>query len=146
MNYTVLITPESKDLIQQHLELGYPNEACGFLLGEDHGESRTIQEVIAVPNVQKGDQKRRFAIAPLDYIQAERIALEKGLQLLGIYHSHPNHPALPSIHDLQQALPFFSYFIWSVQDRHATKLTSWRLNEQLQEFEEEKILVLTYSI
>lgn len=146
MSYTVLITPEAKDLIKQHLELAYPNEGCGFLLGNDHGESRTVHKVIAVPNTKEGDQRRRFEISPLDYIRAEQIALEEDLSLLGIYHSHPNHPALPSIHDLQQAVPFFSYFIWSIQDRQATDLTSWRLNEENQEFDEEKILVLNYAI
>jgi len=146
MSNTVLITPEAKDLVTQHLELAFPNEGCGFLFGEDHGESRTISHVEAVPNVKKGDQRRRFEIHPLDYIRAEQLALEQGLQLLGIYHSHPNHPAIPSIHDLQQAVPFFSYFILSVRDRQAAELTSWRLNETTKEFDEEQILVLNYAL
>lgn len=146
MSYTVLITPQAKDLVKQHLELAYPNEGCGFLLGKDYGESRTVTKVIVVPNTKEGDQRRRFEISPLAYMQAERLALAEDLDLLGIYHSHPNHPALPSIHDLQQAVPFFSYFIWSIQDKQATELTSWRLNEESQEFDEEKILVLNYAL
>ncbi|MTI30195.1 M67 family metallopeptidase, partial [Xanthovirga aplysinae] len=105
-----------------------PNECCGFLFGKD-GSIRVIEEAIPVKNVKEGDQRRRFQIDALDYMKAEKYALQNGIQFLGIYHSHPDHPAEPSIHDLKQAVPFFSYIIASVYKRKLKEVTSWRLNE-----------------
>lgn len=124
--------------MQEHAVAVYPDECCGFLYGEDH-EVRLIQEAIPVTNSQDGDQRRRFEISPVDYLRAERYALENNTGLLGVYHSHPDHPARPSEHDLKQAMPFFSYIIVSVQQGQVADLTSWQLNEAGQ-FEEEKIL------
>ena len=76
---------------------------------------------------------------PGDYMKAERYADEKGFKLLGIYHSHPNHPAKPSVHDLNQAFPFFSYIIVSVNDGKHDDITSWQLDNN-GEFQEEKII------
>ena len=125
--------------IQQHLESVYPNEGCGFFFGKD-GEIRSTTIATPVPNVKKGDQRRRFEINPLDYMKAERFALENDLDLLGIYHSHPDHPAIPSEHDLKQAVTFFSYLIASVKEGKVAKITSWRLTEaEVPSFEEETI-------
>ena len=73
-------------------------------------------------------------------MRAERFALANDLSLLGVYHSHPNHPAIPSIHDLKQAVPFFSYIIISVMDGKFNTLRSWQLNEETGQFDEEKVV------
>ena len=91
-------------------------------------------------NAKEGDKRRRFEISGLDYIKAEQYALDNDLDLLGVFHSHPNHPAIPSEHDLRQAIPFFSYIIVSVYDEKTLAVTSWRLNEEAGEFEEEKVV------
>ena len=119
-------------------ENAFPNEACGFFYGEEKEGIRYIHEAIPVLNAKEGDQRRRFEISPLDYLKAERYAEESNTTLLGVYHSHPQHPAIPSEHDLKQAVPYFSYIIISVQDGKGDHLRSWQLNER-GEFEEELI-------
>ena len=90
---------------------------------------------------KEGDQRRRFAISDKDYLNAERHAAREGLTLLGVYHSHPLHPAIPSEHDLAVALPYFSYIIVSVQPEGTAHVRSWQLDEQRQ-FAEEAIVAL----
>ena len=116
----------------------YPYECCGFLFGNEEGENRRISSIQIVKNISDEDQRRRFSISAADYIQAEKHAEENNLSLLGIYHSHPDHPAIPSETDRLTALPFFSYVIISVMNNQISDVNSWRLNEQNQ-FEEEQI-------
>ncbi len=133
------ISEEALKLMLQHAEEAYPNECCGFFYGAETGETRNIEEARRVANSKEGDQRRRFEVSPLDYMQAEMHAEKSGKTLLGVYHSHPNHPARPSEHDLKQAIPFFSYIIISVQKGKFADITSWQLDEK-KDFEEEKIL------
>jgi proteasome lid subunit RPN8/RPN11 len=132
------VSEEANKVMQQDAEATYPNECCGFFYGQE-GDDRTVTEAIPVQNSKEGDQRRRFEISPLDYMKAERYAAENGLSLLGVYHSHPDHPVRPSEHDLKQAVPYFSYIIYSIRDGKMADVTSWRLNKAGKEFEEEKI-------
>ncbi|MEQ9439746.1 MAG: M67 family metallopeptidase [Cyclobacteriaceae bacterium] len=135
---TLKISEEAARVMQRDAETAYPNECCGFFYGQEVGD-RFVQEAVPVQNNQEGDQRRRFEISPLDYMKAERYATEKGIDLLGVYHSHPDHPARPSEHDLKQAVPYFSYIIYSIQQGKMTRVTSWRLKEEEKAFEEEEI-------
>ncbi len=119
----------------------YPNECCGFLLGGDNRDERTIDEIIVINNAKEGDKRRRFEITPKDYLKAEQYAETNNLTLLGVYHSHPNHPSIPSEHDRVVAQPFFSYVIIAVGENEWVSMQSWRLNNDFQ-FEEEKILFI----
>ncbi|WP_020529016.1 M67 family metallopeptidase [Flexithrix dorotheae] len=132
------IAPNALEEMQKHAEATYPNECCGFFYGKD-GEIRNIEVAKEVTNSKEGDQRRRFEVSPLDYLKAERYADEIGQTLLGIYHSHPEHPAIPSEHDLKQAVPFFSYIIISVMKGKAEVTKSWQLDDA-GKFEEEEIL------
>lgn len=123
----------NKDALQS-----FPYECCGFLFGYEEEEKRTITAIQQVNNISKEDQRRRFCISSSDYLQAEKYAEENYLSLLGIYHSHPNHPAVPSETDRVSAQPFFSYLIISVMNSQISHMHSWRLNEKNQ-FEEEPI-------
>ena len=116
----------------------FPDECCGFFFGKETGEARIILKSLVVNNSKEGDKRRRFEISPKDYLNAERFADENELQLLGVYHSHPNHPAIPSEHDRVAAQPYFSYIIISVKENEIADIRSWQLNEDFQ-FEEEKI-------
>jgi proteasome lid subunit RPN8/RPN11 len=120
-------------------EKAFPDECCGFVFGEETGTERLILDIQVVDNAKQGDKRRRFEITASDYMKAERYADERNLQLLGVYHSHPNHPAIPSEHDRVAAQPFFSYLILSVMDGHFEVIRSWRLNDEHQ-FEEENIV------
>lgn len=121
-----------KDILNQirlHLESAYPHEACGFLLGTDNNEIRHITMAVEVENRSEENQRRRFVIDPLDYLKVEKRAAKEGLALAGIYHSHPDHPAIPSMHDLEYAQPYFSYFIHSITTGKMTVTRSYRLQE-----------------
>ena len=116
----------------------FPDECCGFFFGNEIGQERIITNILTVDNSKEGDKRRRFEIAPKDYLDAERFADENELQLLGVYHSHPNHPAVPSEHDRIAAQPYFSYIIISVKENEIADIRSWQLNENFM-FEEERI-------
>jgi proteasome lid subunit RPN8/RPN11 len=117
----------------------FPDECCGFFYGnEDASGNRRITHALPVNNAKEGDKRKRFEISPKDYLGAERFAEENGLQLLGVYHSHPNHPAIPSEQDRLAAQPYFSYIIVSVHEQDARDIRSWRLNDDFK-FEEEVV-------
>ena len=135
--YSTTLDKTAEQVIREHGESDFPNECVGFLYGSEKSDVRTIELAKPIINSKEGDQKRRFEISPIDYIKAEQYALLNNTTLIGVYHSHPQHPAIPSEHDLKQALPFFSYIIVSVLDGKSDKLTSWRLGEEECKFESE---------
>ena len=135
----IAIDPKTRELMNKEGLGSFPDECCGFFYGhEDNLGNRQVTEILVVNNAKEGDKRRRFEISAKDYMLGEQYALEKGLQLLGVYHSHPNHPAIPSEHDRVAAQPYFSYIIISVLSNQSTHMRSWRLNDNFQ-FEEEEI-------
>jgi len=118
----------------------FPDECCGFILGHETGNEKTAIDLVIVDNAKEGDKRRRFEISASDYVQAEKFCDENGLVLLGIYHSHPNYPSVPSEHDRVAAQPFFSYLIISVIENKIASYQSWVLNEDFQ-FEQETISI-----
>ena len=132
------INKSANEIMQQHAIELFPDECCGFLYG--HETNETIELAVPVVNAKDGDKKRRFEISPLDYMKAEQYALQNNIGLLGVYHSHPQHPAIASEHDLKQAMPYFSYVILSVMDAKIADIKSWKLNEENTIFIEEEIL------
>ena len=136
----IYINKDAYDEMLAYAEETYPNECVGFFYGIE-SEDRQVLVAREVKNVKEGDQRRRFEVDPYDYLNAEKFAEKNGLTLLGIYHSHPNHPAIPSEHDLKQAVPYFSYIIISVMDGKTANVSSWQLNIQSNQFEEEKIKI-----
>src|SRR5439155_5166723 len=110
---------------------------CGALLGRGQGD---VIEAFALPNETSGERRRRFLIGPDEYRQAERRATEIGQQLLGFYHSHPDHPAEPSAFDLEHAWPNLSYVIVSVKQGEPRGARSWRLKADRSGYDEETII------
>ena len=121
--------------IRAHGSETYPNECCGALIGRDG----TVLETLALPNMTDEGPRTRFRVTPNDYREAERRADELGAELLGFYHSHPDHPARPSQYDLDDAWPFFSYVIVSVRDGVSGDMTAWRLREDRSAFDQEEL-------
>ena len=146
----IILEPRIRQLLTDDALNTFPDECCGFLFGrEERDGTRLVIDILVVDNSKQGDKTRRFEISPLDYMTAEQHALDHDWTLLGIYHSHPKHPANPSEHDRIAAQPWFSYVIVSVMEAGATEpshhpgkptvdFRSWTLNED-QQFEEEKI-------
>jgi proteasome lid subunit RPN8/RPN11 len=128
--------------IRSEGERAFPNECCGVLLGALRpDDTRAVQEILPVDNAREApEQYHRFVIGAEDVLRAEREARRKGLDVLGFYHSHPDHPAAPSEYDQAHALPFYSYVIVSVEARQARNLTSWCLSEDRAQFFEEVVL------
>ena len=124
--------------IRAHGAETYPNECCGALYGRD----KLVTATFALPNTTEEGPRRRFLVRPQDYREAERRASELGVELLGFYHSHPDHPARPSQYDLDHAWPFFSYIIVSVRAGVPEDMTSWLLRDDRSGFEAEQ---LTYG-
>ena len=142
----IIIEPRVKQLLIEDALNTFPDECCGFLFGrEEHDGTRLVVDILVVDNSKEGDKTRRFVISPQDYMAAETHALDHDWTLLGIYHSHPKHPAIPSEHDRVAAQPYFSYVIISVMDKDTFHLRSWLLNEA-QQFEEEEIIDTIHSL
>lgn len=140
---SIILNQTIENEIKAHAEREYPYECCGFFFGEDSGD-RKITHTREVSNAKEGDKRRRFEISGDDYRKAENFALEHDLDLLGVYHSHPDHPAKPSEHDRSVAMPYFSYIIVSVHEGNKKEIRSWQLNEE-RYFKEEKIELKEYS-
>ena len=133
----ITLTPGVDAAIRAHGRETFPHECCGAMLGRDG----IVQEAYQLPNTTEEGPRRRFLVRPDDYRVAERRASESGLELLGFYHSHPDHPARPSQYDLDHAWPFFSYVIVSVMAGEDQLLTSWRLQDDRSAFDEEAVQI-----
>ena len=124
--------------IRRHGAETYPNECCGALVGRDG----VVFDVYPLPNTTEEGPRRRFRVRPQDYRAAEHQAGQAGAELLGFYHSHPDHPARPSQYDQDHAWPYFSYIIVSVRAGVPEEMTSWRLRDDRSAFDQED---LTYA-
>ena len=129
--------------MRAHAESDYPHECCGGLLGTFDGETKTVTDVISLDNhwddIPGEDKTRRFRITPEDYKMLEKKATKDGVMLLGFYHSHPDHPPIPSDTDLKFAWPFFSYPIITVKKGSAGEIKSYVLDLDLNQLTEELI-------
>ena len=127
--------PHVDAAIRAHGAETYPNECCGALIGRDG----VVSDIFALPNTTEEGPRTRFLVRPQDYQAAERRASDVGAELLGFYHSHPDHPARPSQYDLDHAWPYFSYVIVSVREGVSGEMTSWRLREDRSVFDQEDL-------
>jgi proteasome lid subunit RPN8/RPN11 len=134
----LILQEEAKKMIVEDAVKSYPYECCGFLYGSDD-QRRIITRAEPVNNTREENKERRFEISATDYMKAEEYADNNNLTLLGVYHSHPDHPAIPSEYDLKRAMPYFSYIIASVKKGKISDIFSWRLNEK-GNFDQEKIV------
>ncbi|GMO56243.1 MAG: M67 family metallopeptidase [Termitinemataceae bacterium] len=126
----------------------YPNECCGFLFEETESGAeglevegrKVIKKILSAWNSQAGEEQyHRFEIKPQQMMMAEKTAIELKLDLLGFYHSHPDHPSAPSEYDRVNALPFYSYIIVSVNKGKSDLMTSWELDGETRMFNREEI-------
>lgn len=130
------------DEIRDHGRQKYPEECCGALLGRS-GDPARVSRVERVENARPRERARRYEVSPEDYRRLESLAAAKGLDLLGFYHSHPDHPAAPSAYDREHALPFFHYLVCAVASGRPGEVTAWVFSEEREEFEREEIIEQT---
>jgi proteasome lid subunit RPN8/RPN11 len=117
--------------IRAHAADTYPDECCGALIAR----SDVVVEAFALPNTTAEGARRRFLVGPSDYRLSEARARELGGELAGFYHSHPDHPARPSPHDLEHAWPNLTYVIIAVSHGTPGEITAWRLREDRSAFD-----------
>ncbi|MEA5578631.1 M67 family metallopeptidase [Anabaena sp. UHCC 0451] len=136
------------EIIKNHAQKTYPEECCGLILGCLGSGCKTVIEVISTENAWNAEAanftaetqstKRRYAIAPQIMLQIQKEARNRNLNIIGIYHSHPDYPAIPSEWDRIYAWTEYSYVIVSVQNGQAGELQSWCLDDNHQ-FQSETI-------
>ncbi|WP_330202845.1 M67 family metallopeptidase [Cyanobacterium sp. Dongsha4] len=155
---TVIISERNLDIIRQQGIENYPNECCGLLLGVINNSEKKAIKVIPVKNdwenqkhlfTKKYDGLKRdlrdsFAINPLTLLKIQKEARNENLNIVGIYHSHPDHSAIPSDFDRDIAYSVYSYLILSVQKNKVTDIFSWLLDDNGQFVREKLVVIYSY--
>lgn len=141
---TLWISGQLAEKIRAHGAETYPHECCGALLGRDGDATHpdVAREVLALfPLVNRRDDspRNRFSVTAEDVLDADKAAQKQGMEVIGWYHSHPDHPARPSQYDQDHAWPWYSYIIVSVHNGSPQDMTSWRLNDDRNAFSPEAI-------
>ena len=127
--------------IKQHAITCYPYECCGAMLGSIDNDKKVVSEIVEIKNESDEDQRRRFKITAADYQKLEQLAHDKKCDLLGFYHSHPDHPAIPSKTDEAYGWPFFSYIILYIEKKEPQECLSYIFDFDQQAFNAEDILI-----
>jgi len=148
--FELTISTELAEKIRAHGVETYPHECCGALLGRDAGaaqnssDKQPTREVLALfPLVNRRDDspRNRFSVTAEDVLAADKHAQQQRLEVIGWYHSHPDHPAQPSQYDQDHAWPWYSYVIVSVHSGAPKEMTSWRLKDDRSEFVQEGLAI-----
>lgn len=129
--------------IHAHGESTYPFEGAGLMLGEEKGGKRTVEFLLFLENARdESHQHNRYLITAEDMLWGEKEAARLSSSILGIFHSHPDHPSQPSEYDREYAIPWYSYLITSVNNGKAHRSQSWRLEDDRAQFSEEIIKLI----
>lgn len=135
------ISTQHLTVIAEHCQQAYPNEGCGILLGLCEHGAKLVVDVMPTGNArEEADQHNRYLIPPESLLEGELQAEERELEVIGYFHSHPDHPACPSAFDQEHAWPWYSYMIVAVQDGTTGATSSWQLSEDRLGFEKEAIV------
>jgi proteasome lid subunit RPN8/RPN11 len=129
--------------IHAHGEAAYPNEGVGLLLGRAEGSAKIAAGTLALPNTWPAEeQHHRYQVGGDAMLAAELEAARRGLDIVGFFHSHPDHPAEPSRFDHEWATwPWYSYVITTIAAGRATITRAWQLREDRGAFDEEPITI-----
>jgi proteasome lid subunit RPN8/RPN11 len=143
-NFQLWMSHDVAEGVRRHGAETFPHECCGALLGRDtvseqNELSREVTGLLPLLNRRDDSPRNRFAVTAEDVREAEKAAAEHGLEVVGWYHSHPDHPARPSTFDREHAWPWYSYVIVSVMSGAPAEMTSWRLNDDRQDYSPEDI-------
>ena len=126
----ITIPSKVMEEIRTHGEKLYPEEGAGLILGAIEGESRNARRVLPMPNHFEPDERdHRYRLDPKEILQAEELAKQIGLEVIGVFHSHPDHPPTPSQYDLEWAVPWFFYLITGIESGAASESRVWRMLE-----------------
>jgi len=137
----ITIDPRTLGEIREHGRQAYPEECCGVLLGSGRDGAALVARIERMPNSRGEERGRRYLIDPLEYARIEQQADREGIEVLGFYHSHPDHPARPSEYDREHGLPFFHYVVLGVAAGVPGEIGSFVLSEDRGVFEREELAV-----
>jgi proteasome lid subunit RPN8/RPN11 len=136
---SLLLRASHTERVHTHLCRAYPEEGCGVLLGRERDGTREVEDIVELENERDESRHNRYVISPEQFLRAEKEARAAGLDVIGFYHSHPDHPARPSAFDLEHAWPWYSYVIVSVERGRVADVRSWRLREDRGAFDPEPL-------
>ncbi len=126
--------------INQFGENSYPEEGAGLILGVAKEDGREARRILHMSNhFERDSRSHRYRLDPREILQAEELAEQLGLEVIGVFHSHPDHPAAPSQYDLDWAMPWYLYLITSIEDGTATESRIWRMEEDRSRMVEEQL-------
>jgi proteasome lid subunit RPN8/RPN11 len=137
--FVLKITEALAGRIRAHGVETYPHECCGAILGHDGEPAREVLDLMPLANRRDDSPRNRFEVTSEDVRLAEKAARAQNLELIGWYHSHPDHPARPSEYDRDHAWPWYSYIIISVQSGEPRDMNSWRLRADRSAYDSEAI-------
>jgi proteasome lid subunit RPN8/RPN11 len=123
-----------------HARSTYPNECCGAMLGKIDGEEKQVLTAMRLQNSSAGSQAARYELRPEDLLAADREARRQGMDLIGIYHSHPDCDAYFSKTDLENSCPWYSFIVLSIQKGEFHHANSWLPNAEQTKAEREDLI------
>lgn len=132
---------QERERIEQHGAAAYPNECCGILLGTAKEGRKVVVDILPLQNAREDSPRNRFLILPEDFMRSDREARNRGLDIVGFYHSHPDHPARPSEFDREHAWPWYTYLILAVADGVPGELAGWLLSDDRLRFLPEEMQI-----
>ena len=136
---TLVLEPRHLTAIRHHAEADYPHEACGLIGGTVEGQRRVALDLVTLRNARADAPRNRYLIDAEAFRHAEARLARDGLEVIGVYHSHPDSPPRPSAFDREHAWPRLSYLIVGVARGRATGQQSWVLSDDRVEFLEESL-------
>ncbi|MEO1431669.1 MAG: M67 family metallopeptidase [Cyanobacteria bacterium J06633_8] len=149
----IQLNKQQLQIILNHAKADYPEECCGVILGTTSNDTKTVVEIVPTDNawnLETGNnfsdsdlnhsKKRRYTISPQDMFEIQKSSRERKLNIIGIFHSHPDYRAIPSEFDRKYAWQEYSYIIVSVQKGQPSDVFSWVLDDNSQ-FQQEEIRV-----
>ena len=128
------------NIILDNCRTSYPRECCGLLIGQLVGKNKSVATLWAATNADGGSPFARYSISPEDLMASEKYAQALGLEIIGVYHSHPDYPAHPSEFDRERAFPLYSYIIVSVNHGEPGDVTSWTLRADGSSFDPDDLV------
>ncbi|HTD47963.1 MAG TPA: M67 family metallopeptidase [bacterium] len=138
---TLVLDPRQVTAIRHHGEADYPAEACGLIGGAVEGDRKVALQLVPLANQRTDSARNRYLIDPMSFRRAQERLDRDGLEVIGVYHSHPDHPPAPSAFDREHAWPWLSYVIVGVGAGRAGDPKSWVLADDRGTFAEESITI-----
>ncbi|MBZ5585372.1 MAG: M67 family metallopeptidase [Acidobacteriia bacterium] len=140
----IRIEPRPWTEMVAHARRTYPNECCGAMLGSIEDERKTVREALTLENAFEGAQATRYVLRPQDLLAADKAARERRMDLIGIYHSHPDCDAYFSETDLKNSCPWYSFVVLSIQNGEFHHANSWLPNAEQTEAAQEELICLEF--